>query len=176
MAFVDVDQNSSTFDSSSATLSLPSGASVLFAGLYWSGRNPQNASLRTQVNLSTPTSGSYLTLNGSLLGTSTISDGSDYQSFVNVTSQVAAAGSGTYTAANVQASTGTNTYAGSSATETRLGFAIDFLPEARGKAAPHVTPLVVPFAGEQRWGISPSLVPVSNMPHTSPFCRQAASQ
>ena len=41
MAFVDVDQDSTTFDSSSATLSLPAGASVLFAGLYWGGRNPQ---------------------------------------------------------------------------------------------------------------------------------------
>ena len=112
MAFVDVDSDPTTFDSSSATLSLPSGASVLFAGLYWGGRNPQNASLRAQVKLSTPASGGYLTLNGALVGTSTTSDGSDYQSFVNVTSQVAAAGSGTYTAANVQASTGTNTYAG----------------------------------------------------------------
>ena len=112
MAFVDVDSDPTTFDSSSATLSLPAGASVLFAGLYWGGRNPQNASLRNQVKLSTPASGGYLTLNGALLGTSTTSNGSDYQSFVNVTSQVAAAGSGTYTAANVQASTGTNVYAG----------------------------------------------------------------
>ena len=64
------------------------------------------------MKLSTPASGGYLTLNGALLGTSTTSDGSDYQSFVNVTSQVAAAGNGTYTAANVQASTGTNVYAG----------------------------------------------------------------
>ncbi len=57
MAFVDVDSDPTTFDSSSATLSLPAGASVLFAGLYWGGRNPQNASLRTQVKFSTPTSG-----------------------------------------------------------------------------------------------------------------------
>ncbi len=68
MAFVDVDSDPTTFDSSSATLSLPAGASVLFAGLYWGGRNPQNASLRTQLKLSTPASGGYLTLNGALLG------------------------------------------------------------------------------------------------------------
>ena len=36
----------------------------------------------------------------------------DYQAFANVTSQVAAAGNGTYTCANVQASVGTNVYAG----------------------------------------------------------------
>jgi uncharacterized repeat protein (TIGR01451 family) len=112
MAFVDVDQDSTTFNSSSAALSLPAGASVLFAGLYWGGRNPQSNSLRTQVKFSTPTSGGYLTLNGALIGTSSTTDGADYQSFINVTSQVTAAGSGTYTAANVQASTGTNTYAG----------------------------------------------------------------
>ena len=40
MAFVDVDSDPTTFDSSSATLSLPAGASVLFAGLYWGGRRP----------------------------------------------------------------------------------------------------------------------------------------
>jgi hypothetical protein len=33
MAFVDVDRNSTAFDSNSATLSLPTGASVLFTGL-----------------------------------------------------------------------------------------------------------------------------------------------
>ena len=46
--------------------------------------------------------------------------------------------------------------------------------EAHAKAAPHVPPLVVPIAGEQRPGHFPSLVPVSNMPHTSRFCLQAA--
>jgi hypothetical protein len=112
MAFIDVDQDSTTFDSSSATRSLPSGASMLFAGLYRGGRDPQQVSLRTQVRLSTPTSGGVLTLDGSLIGTSTTSDGSDSGSFVNVTSQVAAAGSGTDTAAKVRASTGTNADAG----------------------------------------------------------------
>ncbi len=112
MAFVDVDNDPTTFDSSSASLSLPAGSTVLFAGLYWGGRNPQQNSLRTQVKLSTPASGGYLTLNGALIGTSTTSNGSDYHSFINVTSQVAAAGSGTYTVANVQASVGDNVYAG----------------------------------------------------------------
>jgi hypothetical protein len=62
-----------------------------------------------------------------------------------------------------------------SATETRPDLVIDFLPETHGKAASHVTPHVVPIAGEQRSGIFPPLVPVSNMPHTSPFRLQAAS-
>ena len=36
--------------------------------------------------------------------------------------------------------------------------------EAHAKAAPHVPPLVVPIAGEQRSGILPMLVPVSDVP------------
>ncbi len=111
MAFVDVDHDSTTFDSSSAVLSLPAGSVVLFAGLYWGGRNP-NVSLEAQVKFATPTSGGYTSLTGSVLGTSISSNGTDYEGFKNVTSQVAAAGSGTYTVANVQASTGTNSYAG----------------------------------------------------------------
>jgi hypothetical protein len=93
-----------------------------------------------------------------------------------MTSQVAAAGSGTYTIANVQARAGTNTYAGSSATERRPGSAIDFLTQTHGKAALHVNPRVVAIAGEQRAGSFPPLVPVSNVPHTSRCCLQAASQ
>src|SRR6186713_2100949 len=35
MAWVDADSDADTFNSSTATLSLPAGASVTFAGLYW---------------------------------------------------------------------------------------------------------------------------------------------
>jgi uncharacterized repeat protein (TIGR01451 family) len=111
MVFVDVDHDATTFDSSSASLSLPSGATVLFAGLYWGGRNPQ-VSLENQVKFAAPGSTGYTSITGVVVGTSTTSDGVDYQSFANVTSQVAAAGNGTYTVANVQASVGTNVYAG----------------------------------------------------------------
>ena len=38
MTWVDVDGDPATFDSSSAELTLPAGASVLFAGLYYGGR------------------------------------------------------------------------------------------------------------------------------------------
>ena len=38
MTWVDVDGDPATFDSSSADLTLPAGASVLFAGLYYGGR------------------------------------------------------------------------------------------------------------------------------------------
>ena len=38
MTWIDVDGDPATFDSSSATLTLPPGARVLFAGLYYGGR------------------------------------------------------------------------------------------------------------------------------------------
>jgi hypothetical protein len=53
---------------------------------------------------------------------------------------------------------------------------INFLPQTDGKAAPHVTPLVVPILGEQRSGIFPSLVSVSDTPHASRFPHPAASK
>ena len=37
MRWLDVDADPATFDSSSAELALPAGATVLFAGLYWTG-------------------------------------------------------------------------------------------------------------------------------------------
>ncbi len=116
MAFVDVDNNPSTFDSSQAGLTLPAGSQVLFAGLYWGGRNNTNSSVtdaqRATVMFSTPGSSGYVTLHGAVIGKSNNSNGYDYSSFINVTSQVAAAGSGTYEVANVQADNGTNHYAG----------------------------------------------------------------
>ena len=39
----DVDSDGTTFNSSRATLSLPTGSTVLFAGLYWSGRGGTTA-------------------------------------------------------------------------------------------------------------------------------------
>jgi uncharacterized repeat protein (TIGR01451 family) len=112
MVFVNVDSDPSTFNSSSSSLSLPAGSTVLFAGLYWGGRNPSQASLEDDVKFATPSSGGYVAISGSVIGTSNTSNGSDYESFADVTSRVAAAGNGTYTVANVQASAGVNVYAG----------------------------------------------------------------
>lgn len=96
MAAVDVDSDGATTNSSRATLSLPAGSTVLFAGLYWAGQNA-TASTRTSVRFMTPGSGSYATITA----TTTDNIGSAYQSFADVTSAVAAAGNGAYTVANV---------------------------------------------------------------------------
>jgi uncharacterized repeat protein (TIGR01451 family) len=110
MTWIDVDGDPATFDSSSAELSLPAGASVLFAGLYYGGRlaagqggsPPPNPSARNTVLFKSPGATDY-----QLLTASQVDDAStQYQGFVNVTGIVDAAGAGTYTTANVQLGTG----------------------------------------------------------------------
>src|SRR5262245_44476308 len=94
MQYVDVDADPSTFSSSTATLSLPPGARVLWAGLYWGGSSA--AASRNTARLAVP-GGGYVTLTAQQLD----AIGDAYQGFVDVTSQVRAAGSGTYAVANV---------------------------------------------------------------------------
>ncbi len=113
MAYVDVDNDPTTFDSSQSSLNLPAGATVLFAGLYWGSvtTTAAQAAARNTVKFSTPASSSYVSLTGTTVGGSTIGSadftgtpqGTVYESFANVTALVQAAGSGTYTLANVQA-------------------------------------------------------------------------
>jgi uncharacterized repeat protein (TIGR01451 family) len=111
---------SSSFDSSSATLSLPGGATVLFAGLYWGGDTSAGTSptdvgaatpgARECAGFKAPGASGYTTLKGSVDQSS--SDGTRYSAFVDVTSTVQAAGAGTYSVANVQAGKGGDRYAG----------------------------------------------------------------
>ncbi|HEY7428392.1 MAG TPA: isopeptide-forming domain-containing fimbrial protein, partial [Gemmataceae bacterium] len=108
MAYVDVDNDPTTFNSSQAALNLPAGATVLFAGLYWGSvtTTPAQAAARNTVKFSTPTSGGYVSLTGTTIGSTTFTgapSGTIYESFANVTSLVQAAGNGTYEVANVQA-------------------------------------------------------------------------
>jgi uncharacterized repeat protein (TIGR01451 family) len=124
MGYVDVDGDSSTFDSSNSKLRLPSGATVLFAGLYWGadtsagsgGTAARDASVagRGTVLLKAPGASAYTTLGptATVLDSGTGTSTNRYQAFLDVTSLVKAAGAGTYTVANVQAGTGADRYAG----------------------------------------------------------------
>ena len=106
MAYVDVDGDPTTFASSTATLNLPPGATVLFAGLYWGGWSTAGA--RNTAKLAVP-GGGYVTLTAQQLD----AIGSAYQGFADITTQVRNAGSGTYAVADVQSSAGaSDVYAG----------------------------------------------------------------
>jgi uncharacterized repeat protein (TIGR01451 family) len=138
-----VDQDgdpATTLDSSSANLSLPAGATVLFAGLYFGAVTTAGASgaaacadppntaqpsptlpacspaggtdIRKLVKLKVPGASSYTSLTASVLDISSSSADGRYQGFVDVTSQVTAAGSGTYWVGDVREATGKDRYGG----------------------------------------------------------------
>jgi hypothetical protein len=118
MERVDVDRT--MLDSSSARLTLPNGARVLFAGLYYGARtttgtggkaapNSAPSALRT-VDLKLPGASAFERLSGVLDESTEVK--AAYGVFVDVTDQVRRGGSGIYTVANVQAATGEDRYAG----------------------------------------------------------------
>ncbi|WP_405087312.1 hypothetical protein [Microbispora sp. NBC_01389] len=127
--YVDVDSDSSTFNSSTADLTLTAGAQVAYARLYWGGRGqtttdtpglPANNRLapniaqRGQVLIKAPGASGYQTISAAAADVGDTPDnvtasGIVYGASADVTSLVAAAGAGTYTVANVQASRGFDT-------------------------------------------------------------------
>ena len=109
MTYVDIDGDSSTSNSSSADLALPSGATVLHAGLYWSARS--TAPSRNTIKFKAPGAGSYALVSASGLDLANLG-GDFYQGIANVTARVQAAGAGTYTVAGISANVGTGSHAG----------------------------------------------------------------
>lgn len=123
MSFVDVDTSTSTFNSSSATASLPANIEVLFAGLYWGGETggfagsgvvaPDDA-IKDEVKLRTPSSSAYqdITANSCDETVTGSEFGVYYSCFADITSLVPSTGSGAYTVANIQTSQGYNSNGG----------------------------------------------------------------
>lgn len=117
---IDVDGDATTFNSATTTLSLPPASTVAWAGLYWGadtsagsrGIAAADAGARGSVRLRTPADAAYLAVSADDVDTSDVSGGVRYQGFADVTDVVAAAGSGAYTVANVQAGTGHDRYGG----------------------------------------------------------------
>ena len=113
MVYVEIDGSAnSTFNSSEASLMMPAGASILWAGLYWGGDTggapvAPSAAQRGNVLFATPVS-SY----SSIMAVQVDNIGTRYQGYAEVTNLVAAAGNGTYRRANVQAGIGGDRYAG----------------------------------------------------------------
>jgi len=130
MTYIDVDADTTTFNSSRASLNLPAGAQVLFAGLYWgadlsagtNGRAAPTPANNRNIKFQVPGSLTYLDLGPNLpagnpygcseLGRSAFGATINYAAFCDVTPLVQSAGNGGYTVANVQAGTGENRYAG----------------------------------------------------------------
>lgn len=118
LTYSDVDDISGTFNSTAATLSLPAGAQVIFAGLYWGafsdvddtlGLNPD----RHSVLFKTPALSTYTRITATVLNDIYIpGQGNAYQGFVDVTSHLTEAGNGDYFVANLTALSGPNRYAG----------------------------------------------------------------
>lgn len=118
MGYVDIDGDPSTFNSSSAELTLPLGARVLFAGLYYGaktsagtgGTQAPNTSARGTVKFKLPGGSAYQTLTAAVDDSTEVARA--YGAFVDVTALVQTAGPGVYTVADVQAGTGEDRYGG----------------------------------------------------------------
>jgi hypothetical protein len=118
MGYVDVDSDSTSFNSSRATLALPSGSTVLFAGLYWGGDTSAGSngsaapypSFRSYVHFDTPTAANRV-VQADTLDTDATSS-TRYQGFADVTSSVASGGNGVYTVGNIETGTGGNRFGG----------------------------------------------------------------
>ena len=116
---VDLDQDSpgsGTFNSSNATLSLPSGSTVLFAGLYWGARQTNSSGFFTpnsidEMVLRLPGESSYRTISADD-GFGPADSTRAYQRFTDVTDLVDLRGSGVYWGGNVAAGTGFDRYGG----------------------------------------------------------------
>jgi hypothetical protein len=110
MELVDADADPTTFDSSSATVALPAGSTVVWAGLYWAADSTDVN--RGTVSFKAPL-GAYQSISaaGADVLTSTVWP-TRYRAFRDVTALVAAGGNGSYTVANVHADTGADHFAG----------------------------------------------------------------
>ena len=120
MAYIDTDNDASTYMSSSDSLILPNCSEVLFAGLYWGARiaaNTTNYNNRSSVRLKV-NNGAYQTLTADqTLDVPTINGQSwnhpSYYCFKNITNILGSAGlNARFTVANLVTSTGNNRFGG----------------------------------------------------------------
>ena len=119
-SMVRVNTDSATLDSSSARLSLPAGARVLFAGLYYGSRTTAGTGGKAapdsslaglgKVDFKPPGASGFEHLTAAVDQSTDVAGA--YAAFADVTGRVQRAGAGVYTVANVQSATGEDRYAG----------------------------------------------------------------
>lgn len=117
MGYIDVDADAVTVNSSYSNFTIPPGATVEWAGLYWGGMyNSSNSGITNpaaslnidQVKFKTPTAVAYTTINADIrnIETSTFAGWNSFMSFAEVTSMVQAGGNGNYFLADIALATG----------------------------------------------------------------------
>lgn len=126
MKYIDID-NESTFNSSSATLTIPQASKtcfeIVYAALYWSGTyQGTDRSKINQIKLKTSAAGAaYKTITGDVLwdeggtGVDNAYESKPYACFKEITTEVKAAGQGVYTVADLLCSEGKFSPGGNSA-------------------------------------------------------------
>ena len=117
MAFLDVDGVAATTNSTTATLAMPTGSTVLYARLIWSARMTAGASgvagsgAPGTAKFRAPGQAGYSTVTATTVTRPGISD-DPYQASLDVTAAVTAGGNGTYAFADMVGATGADRYAG----------------------------------------------------------------
>lgn len=113
MVQVDVDTDATTANSSSATVSIPAGGSVLWAGLYWTSSAPpgMTATQAKTAKLRGPLDLAYRTVTATDYDTEPSSE-YGYSSFLDVTDIVAEQGAGVWTFGGIPILEGKNEAAG----------------------------------------------------------------
>ncbi len=123
MVFTNADGDPATFNDSTATIDMPTGSTVLFAGLYW-GADPRAGDAvgsllgaaapapanKDRVRFRTPAGTAWKPITATDLYM--INTTGAYQGFADVTALVAGAGNGVYGVADIQSGRGTDRYAG----------------------------------------------------------------
>lgn len=131
MEYIDIDEDESTFSSSSAELFLDAGSNkkIVYAGLYWAGTYKYNSGSQpkedkfiaidpgresvTAIKIKLPSSTEYKNITGTVifdgLNTPQYKDFAPYVAYADITDDVAGLtnASGVYTLANIRATQGT---------------------------------------------------------------------
>jgi|GEM_PF-2069417 len=119
MGYADVDADATTINSSYSTITIPAGATVQWAGLYWGGMynstnggitNPPPSVNIDQVKLQEPGAGAYSVINAEVrnIETGTFSGWNSFMSYADITSVVQAGGSGNYYVADIALAIGSS--------------------------------------------------------------------
>jgi hypothetical protein len=107
ISYIDLDGDATTASSSSADLTLPTGSTVEWAGLYWAGRsvngNRNTIKFKIAGDVYTTYTATQLDNGNTISG---ITAENHYQGFVDVTNYVQLNGAGTYWGSNVYSTVG----------------------------------------------------------------------